>query len=79
MTGATAGIGRDFALQLAGAGFNVFLASRTASKLQEISDEIGEYSSTNCRGVQELMCPYSRQVPWNQDSGALYRLCCRYG
>ncbi|ORY85366.1 hypothetical protein BCR35DRAFT_302841 [Leucosporidium creatinivorum] len=40
VTGATAGIGRDFALQLAGAGFNVFLASRTASKLQEISDEI---------------------------------------
>ncbi|GAA5845780.1 hypothetical protein JCM11251_007736 [Rhodosporidiobolus azoricus] len=40
VTGATAGIGRDFALQLAGAGFNIFLASRTASKLDEISDEI---------------------------------------
>lgn len=40
MTGATAGIGRDFALQLAGAGFNVFLASRTTSKLEEIAAEI---------------------------------------
>ncbi|GAA5876120.1 hypothetical protein JCM16303_007029 [Sporobolomyces ruberrimus] len=40
VTGATAGIGRDFALQLAAAGFNVFLASRTASKLEEISQEI---------------------------------------
>ncbi|GAA5988846.1 hypothetical protein JCM11641_005040 [Rhodosporidiobolus odoratus] len=40
VTGATAGIGRDFALQLAGAGFNVFLASRTASKLEEIAQEI---------------------------------------
>ncbi|GAA5922260.1 ketoreductase [Sporobolomyces koalae] len=40
VTGATAGIGRDFALQLAGAGFNVFLASRTTSKLEEISQEI---------------------------------------
>ncbi|KAL8286926.1 hypothetical protein RQP46_003932 [Phenoliferia psychrophenolica] len=40
VTGATAGIGRDFALQLAGAGFNIFLASRTASKLDEISAEI---------------------------------------
>ncbi|KAM0746774.1 NAD(P)-binding protein [Meredithblackwellia eburnea MCA 4105] len=40
VTGATAGIGRDFALQLAGAGFNIFLASRTASKLDEIASEI---------------------------------------
>ncbi|POY73854.1 hypothetical protein BMF94_3024 [Rhodotorula taiwanensis] len=40
VTGATAGIGRDFALQLAGAGFNVFLASRTKSKLDEIASEI---------------------------------------
>jgi 17beta-estradiol 17-dehydrogenase / very-long-chain 3-oxoacyl-CoA reductase len=40
VTGATAGIGRDFALQLAGAGFNVFLASRTTSKLEEIANEI---------------------------------------
>ncbi|BGP12875.1 hypothetical protein JCM10213_005170 [Rhodosporidiobolus nylandii] len=40
VTGATAGIGRDFALQLAGAGFNIFLASRTTSKLEEISQEI---------------------------------------
>lgn len=41
MTGATAGIGRDFALQLAGAGFNIFLASRTQSKLEDIAKEIG--------------------------------------
>ncbi|GAA6063013.1 hypothetical protein JCM10212_002654 [Sporobolomyces blumeae] len=40
VTGATAGIGRDFALELAAAGFNIFLASRTASKLEEISQEI---------------------------------------
>ncbi|GAA5887603.1 hypothetical protein JCM5296_004431 [Sporobolomyces johnsonii] len=40
VTGATAGIGRDFALQLAAAGFNIFLASRTTSKLEEISQEI---------------------------------------
>jgi NAD(P)-dependent dehydrogenase (short-subunit alcohol dehydrogenase family) len=43
VTGATAGIGKDFALQLAGAGFNVFLASRTLSKLTEIADEISNY------------------------------------
>lgn len=42
VTGATAGIGRDFALQLAGAGFNIFLASRTQSKLEDIAAEIGK-------------------------------------
>lgn len=40
MTGATAGIGKDFALQLAEAGFNILLASRSTSKLEEISSEI---------------------------------------
>lgn len=51
VTGATAGIGKDFALQLAGKGFNVFLASRTASKLEEIAAEIkAKYPKT------ETMC-----------------------
>ena len=49
VTGATAGIGRDFALQLAGAGFNVFLASRTTSKLEEISKEISESTRLSSR------------------------------
>ncbi|KAI5479880.1 beta-keto reductase [Pseudohyphozyma bogoriensis] len=40
VTGATAGIGRDFALQLAKGGFNIFLASRTPAKLEEIAAEI---------------------------------------
>lgn len=40
VTGATAGIGRDFAIQLAANGFNVVLASRTTSKLEEIAQEI---------------------------------------
>jgi 17beta-estradiol 17-dehydrogenase / very-long-chain 3-oxoacyl-CoA reductase len=47
VTGATAGIGRDFALQLAGAGFNVFLASRTTSKLEEIAQEISVFSPSS--------------------------------
>lgn len=49
VTGATAGIGRDFALQLAGAGFNIFLASRTASKLEEISAEISTFATKRGR------------------------------
>ncbi|KAK0525630.1 hypothetical protein OC834_001901 [Tilletia horrida] len=40
VTGATDGIGREFALQLASAGFNIFLASRSAEKLGKVAAEI---------------------------------------
>ncbi|RHZ76673.1 hypothetical protein Glove_194g19 [Diversispora epigaea] len=40
ITGASDGIGKEFALQLAAAKFNVLLISRTMSKLQELSEEI---------------------------------------
>ncbi|EJT96662.1 3-ketoacyl-CoA reductase [Dacryopinax primogenitus] len=45
VTGATDGIGREFALQLAGKGFNVFIASRSADKLNAVASEIeGKYN-----------------------------------
>ncbi|KAG8981719.1 hypothetical protein FRB94_010503 [Tulasnella sp. JGI-2019a] len=40
VTGCTDGIGREFALQLAKAGFNVVLASRTQEKLTALASEI---------------------------------------
>ncbi|KAG8877995.1 hypothetical protein FRB98_006420 [Tulasnella sp. 332] len=40
VTGCTDGIGREFALQLAKAGFNVILASRTQEKLTSLASEI---------------------------------------
>ncbi len=40
VTGATDGIGREFALQLGKKGFNVFLASRTPEKLGAVAGEI---------------------------------------
>jgi short-subunit dehydrogenase len=40
VTGASDGIGREFALQLATAGFNVFLAARNPEKLQAVVREI---------------------------------------
>lgn len=40
VTGATDGIGKEFALQLAKKGFNVLLASRTAAKLESVAQEI---------------------------------------
>ncbi|KAI9678318.1 MAG: hypothetical protein M1817_006264 [Caeruleum heppii] len=40
VTGASDGIGRDFAIQLAQKGFNLVLISRTESKLQQLAQEI---------------------------------------
>ncbi|WFD33960.1 hypothetical protein MCUN1_000788 [Malassezia cuniculi] len=40
VTGATDGIGREFAMQLAARGFNVVLASRTLAKLEALAREI---------------------------------------
>jgi 17beta-estradiol 17-dehydrogenase / very-long-chain 3-oxoacyl-CoA reductase len=40
ITGASDGIGKEFALQLASKGFNVLLVSRTESKLQALASEI---------------------------------------
>lgn len=40
ITGASDGLGKEFALQLARSGFNILLVSRTASKLATLEDEI---------------------------------------
>lgn len=40
VTGATDGIGREFALQLAKSGFNIFMASRSEAKLQQLASEL---------------------------------------
>jgi short chain dehydrogenase len=42
VTGATDGIGREFALQLGKAGFNIFLASRSMDKLNAVAAELGQ-------------------------------------
>ena len=47
MTGASDGIGREFALQLARRGFNILLVSRTESKLNAVSEEITGDSRTS--------------------------------
>ncbi|KAL2788893.1 very-long-chain 3-oxoacyl-CoA reductase [Aspergillus keveii] len=40
VTGASDGLGKEFALQIARAGYNIVLVSRTASKLTTLTDEI---------------------------------------
>lgn len=52
VTGATDGIGKEFAFQLAKKGFNVVLASRTQSKLDTVRQEIVAASSgTNIKTI----------------------------
>lgn len=40
VTGASDGIGKEFALQLAALGFDIMLISRSKDKLQAVADEI---------------------------------------
>lgn len=46
MTGASDGIGKEFALQLARRNFSVLLVSRTASKLNSLAEEISSLNSS---------------------------------
>lgn len=62
MTGASDGIGKQYALQLAKAGFNIILVSRTASKLESLSTEI---TSSNSQVRTEMLAMDFSQ---NQDS-----------
>lgn len=45
MTGASEGIGREFALQLAKKGFNVLVMARNKEKLDALCAEIGVSSA----------------------------------
>ncbi|KAI8813774.1 hypothetical protein BJ742DRAFT_379077 [Cladochytrium replicatum] len=49
VTGASDGIGKEFALQLAQAGFNVALLARTSSKLELVAGEIAVQNSNKVR------------------------------
>lgn len=51
VTGATDGIGKEFALQLARAGFNILLVARNKNLLSTTADEIGTQSG------HYAMCP----------------------
>ncbi|KAA8650662.1 ketoreductase [Aspergillus tanneri] len=62
VTGASDGLGKEFSLQLARAGYNIVLVSRTASKLTTLGDEItSKYPTVQ---TKTLAMDYAR----NQDS-----------
>ena len=65
MTGASDGLGKEFALQLARAGFNILLVSRTTSKLAALAEEINnqgvvETKTLSINFAQNLDADYAR-------------------
>ncbi len=48
VTGASSGIGREFARQLATRGFRLVLLARREARLQELADELGRAHGTEC-------------------------------
>lgn len=46
VTGSTDGIGKEFALQLGKAGFNILLVARNVELLNSTAREIGEFHKT---------------------------------
>ncbi|KIO33893.1 hypothetical protein M407DRAFT_240809 [Tulasnella calospora MUT 4182] len=79
VTGATDGIGREFALQLAKAGFNVFIASRSMDKLEAVRKEINDANSGTNVQVQVHAIDFSRrdaqaEGEWSRLGDALKKL-----
>ena len=62
ITGATDGIGREFALQLGKAGFNIFLASRSPDKLNAVAAELGDIISFLHRCACRFICPFAETL-----------------
>lgn len=50
VTGASEGIGKEFALQLARKGFNVVVSARNAAALDALVAEIGQLPAVPCEG-----------------------------
>jgi len=70
VTGASDGLGKEFASQLAAKGFNLILASRTQSKLDNVASTIkSKYSSAQ---VETLAIDFSR--PTDKDYSNLQAL-----
>lgn len=51
VTGATGGIGRAVCAKLAGSGYSLILATRDASKLESLSDELSKISAGTCSWI----------------------------
>lgn len=88
VTGATDGIGKEFALQLARAGFNILLVSRTEEKLKVVAGEIGKFfvvvhfvhlimvfEGSKYSSVETGIFAIDFSVPTEEQYAALARIC----
>jgi len=66
VTGASDGIGKEYALQLAKAGFNIMLISRTESKLKDVEKEIHASSSNVQTKVIVLDLAHAGDADWQR-------------
>ena len=62
VTGASDGIGKEFALQIASKGLNIFLVSRTESKLQVLAEEIESKYAAQGIKTKYLAMDFSRNL-----------------
>lgn len=62
MTGASDGIGKEFAIQLAQKGFNVILVSRTESKLKLLAHEIESKHASSAIQTKMLAMDFARNA-----------------
>lgn len=60
MTGASDGLGKEYALQLAAKGFNIVLVSRTLSKLESLAAEIQEKYPGKGLEIKSLAMDFSQ-------------------
>jgi 17beta-estradiol 17-dehydrogenase / very-long-chain 3-oxoacyl-CoA reductase len=60
VTGASDGLGKEYAIQLAQKGFNLLLVSRTASKLETLSSEITQKYAGSSIQVKVLAMDFSK-------------------
>lgn len=56
ITGASSGIGREFARQLAGRGMNVILVARRSERLNELAVELGTRHGVDTRTIPVDLC-----------------------
>ncbi|KAF1987545.1 NAD(P)-binding protein [Aulographum hederae CBS 113979] len=68
VTGASDGIGKEFATQLASRGFNLLLISRTASKLSALSSELKSASKDGSLQVKSFAMDFAENKDSDYDS-----------